>query len=152
MRVPVTCPKCQRERLPGKNACVRCGLLVTRWEGFAVVEPTLPALDEPWAELERKWEDAEAHHRFLDLAATLDGLDVAAARYRRINLLRPDDERAQVGLRQAAERAQRLYVTRAQMERPPRAPAILKLLGTMFAGLILLAALWAVATALRFRH
>jgi hypothetical protein len=152
MRMAMTCPKCQRERVPGKDACVKCGLLVSRWEGFATVEPSLPALDEPWAELQEKWHDAQAHHRFLDLAATLDGLDVAAAKYRRINLVRPDDERAQTGLRQAAERAQRLYVTRAQMERPPRAPAILKLMGTMFAGLILLAALWAIATALRFRH
>jgi hypothetical protein len=152
MRVPMTCPKCQRERLPGQNACVRCGLLVARWEGFVSVEPSLPALDEPWAELQRNWDDAEGHHRFLDLAATMDGLDVAAARYRRVTLARPDDERARTGLRQAAERAQTLYVTRAQMERPPRAPAILKMVGTMFAGLILIAALWAMATALRFRH
>ena len=152
MRVPMTCPKCQRERLPGQNACVRCGLLVARWDGFVNVEPSLPALDLPWAELQNNWEDAEAHLRFLDLATQLDGLDVAAARYRRITLARPDDERATTGLRQAAERAQRLYVTRAQMERPPRAPAILKLMGTMFAGLILIAALWAVAAALRFHH
>lgn len=152
MRVPLTCPKCQRERLPGQDACARCGLLVARWEGFAAVEPSLPALDQPWAELQTSWEDATAHLRFLDLAATLDGLDVAAARYRRISLARPDDERALTGLRQAAERAQTLYVMRAQMERPPRAPAILKLMGTMFAGLILLAALWAIAAALQYRH
>jgi hypothetical protein len=152
MRTPMTCPKCQRERVPGKDACVRCGLLVERWDGFGSIEPSLPALDQPWDELQGKWEDAEAHLRFLDLAASLDGLDVAAAKYRRVNLARPDDDRAQTGLRQAAERAQRLYVARAQMERPPRAPAILKLLGTMFAGLILLAALWAMWTALSFRR
>jgi hypothetical protein len=149
MRLPMTCPKCQRERLPGEDACARCGLLIARWEGFANVEPSLPALDEPWAELVAAWDDAEAHDRFLDLAASFDALDVAAARYRRVSLERKDDERAQTGLRQAVERAQTLYVMRAKMERPPRAPVILKLLGMMFAGVILIVAVWTLATIFR---
>jgi hypothetical protein len=152
MRVATICPKCQRERVPGKDACIRCGLLVARWEGFAVVEPSLPALDQAWAELHGNWQDPAAHLGFLDLAATLDALDLAAAHYRRASWAQPDDERAQAGLRQAAERAQRLYVARAQLERPPRAPAILKLVGTMFAGLILLAVLWTFVTALGLRR
>ena len=51
MRPLSSCPKCQRERLPGEDSCARCGLLVTRWEGFAVEDPTHPALDEPWTKL-----------------------------------------------------------------------------------------------------
>ncbi len=147
----MTCPKCQRERLPGEDACARCGLLVSRWEGFVIAEPTLEALDQPWAELQARWGDAQQHARFIDLAASLDALDVAAARYRRMRLAQPDDERAQAGLRLAVERAQSLYVLKAQMERPPRAPVVLKLLGTMFAGLILIAALWTLFAAFGHR-
>lgn len=138
----MTCPKCQRERRPGDDSCGRCGLLITRWEGFAHVEPTHEALEQPWIELQTAWSDPSAHVRFLELAAMVDGLDVAAARYRRVSLERPDDEVAQTGLRQSVERAHTLYVTRARLERPPRAPAILKLVGTMCAGLIMIVALW----------
>jgi hypothetical protein len=151
MRLPMTCPKCQRERMPGDEACARCGLLMERWESYAHVEPSLAALDDPWQALQEAWHDPEAHVRFLELAASLDGLDVAAAKYRRVTIDRPDDEAAQTGLRQSVERAQTLYVLKARMERPPRAPAILKILGTMCAGLILLAALWTLAAVLRYR-
>ena|SRR5579863_8218929 len=151
MRLPMTCPKCQRERLPGEQGCARCGLLVARWDTFAHVEPMLPALDDPWRELEQAWHDPEAHDRFLQLAASFDALDVAAARYRRIARERPEDERAATGLRQSVERAHQLYVARARAERPPHAPVILKLMGTMAAGLILIAALWAMATVFKLR-
>ncbi len=144
MRLPTACPKCQRERLPGEDACARCGLLVARWEGFAVEEPTHPALEEPWRKLEASWDDDKAHGAFLELAATVDGLDVAAARYRRKKLASPNDEKAERGLARAVTMAQTLYVARAQAERPPRAPMILKIVGTMFAGLILLAAVYVV--------
>ena len=144
VRLPTACPKCQRERLPGEDACARCGLLVARWEGFAVEEPTHPALEEPWHKLEAAWGDDKAHTAFLELAATVDGLDVAAARYRRRKLAAPEDEKAERGLQRAVTMAQTLYVARAQAERPPRAPIILKIAGTMFAGLILLAAVYVV--------
>ncbi len=144
MRLPTACPKCQRERLPGEDACARCGLLVARWEGFAAEEPTHPALEEPWHQLEASWNDDKAHNAFLELAATVDGLDVAAAKYRKRKLATPDDERAERGLARAVTMAQTLYVARAQAERPPRAPVILKIAGTMFAGLILLAAIYVV--------
>ena len=144
MRLPTACPKCQRERLPGVDACARCGLLVARWEGFAVEEPSHPALEEPWRKLEAAWNDDKAHSAFLELAATVDGLDVAAAKYRKRKLAAPDDGRAERGLERAVTMAQTLYVARAQAERPPRAPVILKLLGTMFAGLILLVAVYVV--------
>lgn len=144
MRLPTACPKCQRERLPGEDACARCGLLVARWDGFAVEEPSHPALEEPWRKLEAAWDDDQAHTAFLELAATVDGLDVAAAKYRRRKLAAPEDARAERGLSRAVTMAQTLYVARAQAERPPRAPVILKIAGTMFAGLILLAAVYVV--------
>jgi hypothetical protein len=140
--LPTVCPKCQRERVPGEDACARCGLLVTRWEGFAADEPTHPALDEPWAKLVDSWDDEAAHARFLELAAAFDGLDVAAARYRKRKLADPNDARAEEGLVRAVTMAQTLYVAKAQAERPPRAPMVLKVVGTMFAGLVLLAAIW----------
>jgi hypothetical protein len=144
VRLATACPKCQRERVPGEDACARCGLLVTRWEGFAAEEPTHPALEEPWQKLLSTWDDDAAHTRFLELAATVEGLDVAAAKYHKRKLAEPGDEKADKGLSRAVNMAHTLYVARAEAERPPRAPVILKLVGTMFAGLILLAALYAV--------
>src|SRR3954468_19294973 len=94
VRLATACPKCQRERMPGEDACARCGLLVARWEGFAAEEPTHPALEEPWKKLEATWGDDAAHTAFLELAATVEGLDVAAARYRRRKLAQPGDEKA----------------------------------------------------------
>jgi len=144
VRLATACPKCQRERMPGEDACARCGLLVARWEGFAVEEPTHPALEEPWKKLEASWSDDAAHSAFLELAATVEGLDVAAAKYRRRKLAAPEDEKAERGLQRAVSMAQTLYVAKAKAERPPRAPIILKIVGTMFAGLILLAAIYVV--------
>ena len=117
---------------------------MARWDGFAVEEPSHPALEEPWRKLEAAWDDDKAHTAFLELAATVDGLDVAAAKYRRKKLAAPEDAKAERGLARAVTMAQTLYVARAQAERPPRAPVILKIAGTMFAGLILLAAVYVV--------
>ncbi len=122
---------------------------MTRWEGFAAEEPTHPALEEPWQQLVAGWDDDAAHTRFLELAAAVDGLDVAAARYRKRKQADPSDARAERGLQRSVTMAQTLYVARAEAERPPRAPMILKLVGTMFAGLVLLAAIWAVVISFR---
>jgi hypothetical protein len=151
VRLSTVCPKCQRERLPGEDACARCGLLVARWEGYAIEEPTHPALDTPWVELEANWQSDEAHQKFLELAAACDGLDMAAARYRKRSLADVTDARAKKGVERAVTMAQTLYRARAAAERPPRAPAILKLVGTMFAGFILIAAVWVLVVALRTR-
>ena len=137
MRINIACPKCQRERLPGEDSCARCGLLVARWDGFASEEPMHPALEEPWQKLQESWHEDAAHTRFLELASTVDGLDVAAAKYRRRQILQPHDERATKGLSRAVNMAQTLYQAKAAAERPPRAPVILRVVGTMFAGLIL---------------
>ncbi|MFI5289688.1 MAG: hypothetical protein ACHQ17_08555, partial [Polyangia bacterium] len=69
MRIATSCPKCQRERRPGEDACARCGLLVARWEGFLLELPLLPPVDQAWDELLRAWHDDEAHRRFLQIAA-----------------------------------------------------------------------------------
>jgi hypothetical protein len=138
--------------MPTAASCPRCGLLVTRWGGFALDVPTHPALDQPWEELLGAWDDDTAHARFLEAAATADALDVAAARYRQRRLVTPDDGRAQRGLEKAATLAQRLYQMRARSERPPKAPIVLRVVGTMFAGLILVAALWVLWTALSQRR
>jgi hypothetical protein len=138
--------------MPTAASCPRCGLLVARWQGFALDVPTHPALDQPWEELLRAWDDDTAHARFLEAAASADALDVAAARYRLRRVATPADGRAQKGLEKAANLAQRLYQMRARSERPPKAPIILRIVGTMFAGLILLAALWVLWTALSQRR
>ena len=151
VRLATACPKCQRERIPGEDSCARCGLLVARWEGFAAEDPTHPALEEPWAKLEASWSDDAAHSAFLELAATVEGLDIAAAKYRRRQLATPGDEKAERGLSRAVSMAQTLYVAKAQAERPPRAPVILKIVGTMFAGLILLAAIYVLIVTLTQR-
>jgi hypothetical protein len=122
---------------------------VARWEGFAVVTPTHPALDGPWAEVEAAWTDDSAHARFLEAAAAADALDLAAARYRQRRMGNPEDARAQKGLEKAALLAQRLYQMRARNERPPKAPVVLRIVGTMFAGLVLLGAIWVLIVAMR---
>lgn len=149
MRLPTVCPKCQRERMPGEDSCARCGLLVARWEGFAAEEPTHPALDEPWRALGASWQDEAAHKRFVELAASVDALDIAAALYRQRQRAVPDDTRAADGLARAVSMAQTLYVTRAELERVPGTPVALRLFGTLFAGLILVAAIWAIVLIVR---
>jgi hypothetical protein len=124
---------------------------VARWEGFALDVPTHPALDQPWAELVAAWDDDSAHARFLEAAATADALDVAAARYRQRRQADGEEPRAQKGLERAANLAQRLYQMRARSERPPKAPVVLRVLATIFAGLILMAAVRVLVVAVRGR-
>ena len=117
MRGMIVCPKCQREALPGDAACARCGLLVAKWEGFIYERPKLEPVDEAWARLEASWEDDLAHRKFLELSASVDGLDVAAAHYQAVRRSRPDDARAQEGVRRSVALAQSVYTARSQAER-----------------------------------
>src|SRR3954468_22248237 len=98
MSLPATCPKCQRIRQPGQDACAQCGLLVTRWESFKLEVPSLEPVDKAWSDLQPQWTEDEAHKRFLDLAAQFDGLDVAAALYKKRSIEDPQDIRAREGL------------------------------------------------------
>lgn len=112
--------------------------MVVRWERFAAAAPPPdPVIDAPWAKLEAAWNEDGAHARFLDAAAAADALDVAAAHYRRRRDANPDDERATSGLERTLMLAQRIYQARAQAERtPPTSLRTLKLIGTLFAGLM----------------
>jgi hypothetical protein len=115
--------------------------LVARWEDFAAAAPPPPLdplLDAPWAALDAAWDEDSAHARFLDAAAAADALDVAASHYRRRRDANPGDARARAGLERTLLLAQRIYQARAQAERPlPPEMRTLKLVGTLFAGLLL---------------
>src|SRR5579883_1192808 len=78
------CPKCARVRQPGEDACARCGLLVTRWDGFVPDVSPHPLVDAAWEALLASWEDDGAHKRFLELSVSAGALDLAAARYRAV--------------------------------------------------------------------
>lgn len=143
VRVSTVCPKCQRERMPAEEACARCGLLVERWEGFSFEIPSLPPIDSAWTDLESRWADDDAHRRFLDLAADLGGLDIAAAHYRKVRDERPSDVRAEHGLRRASNLAQSLYAARAQADRTRTPSGMLRAAGLVGAILVVLGAMWA---------
>ena len=112
--------------------------MVAHWGHFAATAPPVdPVLDAPWAALELAWDQDGAHGKFLDAAASADALDVAAAHYRRRRDANPEDARARAGLERTLMLAQRIYQARAQSERtPPSSVKTLKLLGTLFAGLM----------------
>jgi hypothetical protein len=147
MRFQTVCPKCQRERMPAppgkEDACARCGLLVARWDGFKVEIPSLPPLDAAWADLQNRWADDDAHRKFLDLAADLGGLDLAAAHYRTVRDERPSDVRAEAGLRRASNLAQSLYAAHAQADRTRTPSGALRAAGLVGAIVVVLAAMWA---------
>jgi hypothetical protein len=114
MSAPELCPKCHRTRLPGQDACAQCGLLVTRWETYKPEVPSLEPVDKAWSDLQAKWDDDAAHEMFLELAAHFDGLDVAAALYKKRSVDDPQDTRAREGLTRAVTLAQNLYVAKAR--------------------------------------
>lgn len=137
----MVCPKCQRERRPGEDACARCGLLVTRWEGFSEDVAKLEPVDAAWEALKREWHDEDAHRRFLDLSAQVSGLDVAAAHYRRAARERPDDPRPEMMLKRAFMLAQNLYAARAQAERTQLPSGWVRALGFVGAAIVVFAGL-----------
>jgi hypothetical protein len=128
MAIAPVCPKCRRERRPGEDACARCGLLVTRWEGWVDDAPAHPLLDGLWAACEADWQDAAVHDRFLEQATAAGELDVAAARYRAACRQRPGDARAQAGLKRT------LVLVENQIEqRPPSSASLARWLPALAA-------------------
>ncbi len=117
MRELMSCPKCQREKRPGEESCARCGLMVRNWESFHFSPPALQPVDDAWVKLQSDWHNDEAHRKFLELSAACDGLDVAAAHYRQARQERPEDPKAETGLKRAASLAENIYATRAQADR-----------------------------------
>jgi hypothetical protein len=147
--VPTVCPKCARERSAGADACAGCGLLVSRWSGWAPDLGGEPRLTPLWAEIEESWEDDARHARFLDAAAGWSALDLAAAHYRDALRRRPGDTRAQAGIDRAVRLALQLQ------EVAGREPALgagarwLKLFGVAVAAVLLLATMWVLVSTLR---
>jgi len=151
MRVPPAllgvCPKCQRERKPTEQACARCGLRVDLWEGFRVELPSSPPVDEAWERLKADWHSDDAHRRFLEQAASFDGLDVAAALYReawrQARRESSDDPRAQEGLRRAGALAESLYAQKAHAARTRVPSGWIRVAGFLGAIVIILGGLGA---------
>ncbi len=139
--IPERCPKCERARQPGEHACARCGLLVARWAVYSDEPPAHPALDPVWEALQASWQDQATHARFLELAASSGGLDLAAARYRAARKQRPGDALADAGLQRALVLAEHLHVAAAQSERRPTG-FVLRLVGFTLTALVLLSAVW----------
>jgi hypothetical protein len=142
MREQVACPKCGRERRPGEEACARCGLRTALWDGWREEMPSIPALDEAWEKLQHEWEDERAHRRFLEQAAQLDALDLAAAHYRQRRRENPNDARAEEGLKRAAQLAVNVYAQKAQAERTTPPSGWWRVGGLIGALVIILAGFW----------
>ena len=147
MSVPTVCPKCERERRPGEDACARCGLLVSRWAGFSNDLPSHPVLDALWGKVEEAWEDDTRHARFLEEAAAAGALDLAAARYS--GRIRKDgDPRAKAGLDRATNLALQLQKVTAGSDLG-QAARWLKIVGTTVAIALFLCTLWLLAQTFR---
>jgi hypothetical protein len=151
MAPPTICPKCNRERLPGEDACSRCGLLVARWASFAAAEaPSHPVLDGLWGKVEESWEDDARHARFLEEAASVGGLELAAHRYRN-RLRHENDARAQAGLERAVKMAIQLQEVTASEPVLGAGARWLKLGVLVAAALLLAATVWVLVVALSRR-
>ena len=145
------CPKCGYERPGGADACPRCGLLVSRWSGYLAPSLEHPALDVLWAKVEADWDDDGPHARFLDQAATLGALDVAAAHYRR-RLLQSEaaggDARAQAGVDRAVRLALEIQGVQAPDPSLGNLARLIKIAGIFIALALFVATLWVVWAAL----
>jgi hypothetical protein len=148
--VATVCPKCASDRPVGADSCPRCGLLVSRWSNFARPEIHHPVLDTLWARVEAEWSDEGRHARFLDQAAVLGALDVAAARYRsrlaRLAEGRDEGERsrAQAGLDRAVRLALQLQGVQAPDPAIASAGRLVKIAGLFIALVLFVTTLWVV--------
>jgi hypothetical protein len=149
MSVPPSCPKCQHPRKVGEDACARCGLLVTLWPGWSFERPASPVLDAGWAALEPAWADEAAHARFLELAASVGELELAAARYREVERNRPDDAMARFALGRARLLVERLYAAQALGESHRPVGGWLRGLAIASALVVLASVLWLLTVVMR---
>ena len=76
------CPRCDRARSPGEDACTRCGLLVVRWSGFRIDADDPPEFGPLWEECLAAWSDEATHDRVLLSMTNLAALPSLARRYR----------------------------------------------------------------------
>jgi len=101
------------------------------------------AIEVAWQKVEAEWEDEDAHKRFVGLAASLDALPLAGARYRRV---RDTDEarskRAQAGMDKILQVAvSRMELSRSPVQKPPRV-ALFLIAASLSLGMMAVA-LWA---------
>jgi hypothetical protein len=123
--------------------------LVSRWAGWSVDLSGEPQLSALWARLEEAWDDDPRHAAFLDAAAGLGALDLAAAHYREALRRRPGDVRAQAGIDRAVRLA--LQLQEATGREPALGPGArwLTRAGVALAAALLLATVWVLVTTLR---
>src|SRR4051812_32618418 len=114
---PTVCAKCGHGTI-SSGACARCGLLVENWPTYTETVRSHPYLDARWAKLVAAWDEDVAHTRFLDEAARLEALDVAAGRFRARLREDPNDPRAAAGLERSAILAERIHALGSQVNRP----------------------------------
>lgn len=88
------CPKCDTAQPPAA-ACRACGLAADRMDAFAAADRDTgsPELLAAWQRAIDAWDDARAHERVLELAATTGGYAWVARKYRAVGRERPDDPR-----------------------------------------------------------
>ena len=132
------CPKCGHPR-GGAEACSRCGLVFARWDALTP-EDDPPHLVTAWQALETRWEDDDAHRRFVDRCLAEGALAFAARRYRS-----RDDETARRQLTTLTTIA--VQTLRGVTTRPRLSPRGARLLGLLVLALVLVGlAVLAVAT------
>ncbi|MCE9578918.1 MAG: hypothetical protein K8W52_37685 [Deltaproteobacteria bacterium] len=87
------CPKCDTAQPPAA-ACRACGLAAERMAAFAQAERDAdrpPELIAAWQRATLVWDDARAHERVIELAATTASYAWVARQYRAAGRDRPDD-------------------------------------------------------------
>lgn len=94
--MPAECPKCGALPKDGAQACVKCGLAVSRWQTFAAQrDEAVPAvLRTAWDKLGEAWDDDARHEAVLVLANEHRELGWLAGRYREAAKARMGDPRA----------------------------------------------------------
>jgi hypothetical protein len=113
--------------------------------------PAADGDDPAWAELRARWEDEEAHRRFLAAHSDLEGLARAGARYREALAARPGDPAALRGRDEVLRRATALGLASLPRATPPR-PASGRwkwLVVALLSAAALGAAAWTLSVALR---
>jgi hypothetical protein len=93
---PGHCPKCITPRSREALLCTACGLVFSNFR--AEEHQPSAALESAWRGLEFRWDKAEEHEKFLQLAFNLDELARAGRLYRIRLAQAPEDVRAKVAL------------------------------------------------------
>ena len=84
--------------------------------------PGSAALEETWAKVVARWDDDEAHRKFISLAASLSQLPEAGKRYREARDRAPSPEYRKV----AESQLDRLFVTAMAVMQAARTPPVEK--------------------------